>query len=108
MTLSSRPPAARSSARILAAQQSRPVESEPDRTPAQSRVLLLDIAHIGQHLVPADVEGAECHRPVAGGIQHGAIERELLGGPGQRRRHHELQLGPKQADPGRAGLLDMR
>ena len=92
----------------LAAQQARPVEAEPDRAPAQRRVLLLDVAHIGQHLVAADVEGAEGHRLVAGGVEHGAVERELLGGARERRRHHELQLGAEQADAGGAGLGDVR
>ena len=62
----------------LAAQQAGPVEAEPDRAPAQRRVLLLDVAHIGQHLVAADVERAERHRLAAGGVEHGAIERQLL------------------------------
>ena len=92
----------------LAAQQARPIEPEPDRAPAQRRILLLDIAHIGQHLVAADVERAEDHRPVAGGIEHGAVERELLGGTREAGRHHELQFGAEQPDAGRAGLLDVR
>ena len=62
----------------LAAQQAGPVEAEADRAPAERRVLLLDRAHIGQHLVAADIERAEGHRPVAGGVEHRAVERELL------------------------------
>ena len=92
----------------LAAQQAGPVEAEPDGAPAERRVLLLDVAHIGQHLVAADVERAEGHRLVAGGVEHRAVERELLGGAREGRRHHELQLGAEQADAGGAGLLDMR
>ena len=92
----------------LAAQQAGPVEPEPDRTPAQCRVLLLDVAHIGQHLVAADVEGAERHRLVAGGVEHGTVERELLGGARQARRHHELQFRSEQTDAGGAGLVDVR
>ena len=92
----------------LAAQQARPVEAEPDRAPAQRRVLLFDIAHVGQHLVAADIEGAEGHRLFAGGVEHGAIERKLLAGARQRIRHHELQFGAEQADAGGAGILDMR
>ena len=67
----------------LAAQQARPVEPEADRAPAERRVLLLDVAHVGQHLVAADIERAEGHRLVAGGVEHGAVERELLGGARQ-------------------------
>ena len=63
---------------------------------------------IGQHLVAADVERAEGHRPVAGGIEHGAVKRELLAGARQRGRDHELQFGAEQPDAGGAGLVDMR
>src|SRR5215471_229493 len=62
----------------LAAQQTGPVEAEPYRAPTERRVLLLLIAHVGKHLVAANVEGAERYRPVAGGVEDGAIERELL------------------------------
>ena len=88
----------------LAAQQARPVEAEADRAPAERRVLLLDVAHVGQHLVAADVERAEGHRLVAGGVEHRAIERQLLAGARKLRRHHELQFGAEQADAGGAGL----
>ncbi len=92
----------------LAAQQARAVETQSYGAPTERRVLLLDIAHVGQHLVAADVEGAERHRLVAGRIEHGAVERELLGRAGEGRRHHELQFGAEQPDAGGAGLLDMR
>ena len=68
----------------LAAQQAGPVEAEPDGAPAERRIFLLDVAQIGQHLVAADIEGAEGHRPLAGGIEHGAVKRELLAGARQR------------------------
>ena len=45
---------------------------------------------------------------LACGVEDGAIERELFGGAGKRRGHHELQFGAKQTDAGRAGLFDMR
>ena len=92
----------------LAAQQAGPVEAEADRAPAQRRVLLLDVAHVGQHLVAADIEGAEGHRHVAGGIEHRAVERVLLGGAREALGDHELQFGAEQADAGRAGLREMR
>ena len=68
----------------LAAQQPRPVEAEPDRTPAERGIFLGDRVHVGQGLVAADVEGAKRHRLVAGGVQHRAIERELLARARQR------------------------
>jgi hypothetical protein len=45
---------------------------------------------------------------VRNGIEHRAIERELLVGARQGIADHELQLGAEQADAGRAGVLDMR
>ncbi len=67
----------------LTTQQAWPVEAKPDGAPAERRVLLLDVAHIGQHLVAADIEGAEGYRLVAGCIEHRAVQRELLGGARQ-------------------------
>src|SRR5262245_27381858 len=64
----------------LAAQQARTVEPEPDRAPAERRILFFLVSHIRQHLVAADVERPECHGLVAGSIEYRAIERELLGG----------------------------
>ena len=66
------------------------------------------VAHIGQHLVAADIERAEGHRLVARGVEHRAVERELLADARQCGRDHELQFGAEQADAGGAGLLDMR
>ena len=54
----------------LRAQKPGPVEAEPDGAPAERRVFLFDIAHIGQHLVAADVERAEGHRAFARGVEH--------------------------------------
>ncbi len=70
----------------LAAQQAGAIEAKTDRAPAERRVLLDDGLHIGQRLVAADVEGAERHRLGAGGIEHRAIERQLLAGAGQALR----------------------
>ena len=64
--------------------------------------------HVGQHLVAADVERAEGHRPVAGRLEHGLVERVLLAGARELRGDHELQLGAEQPDAVGAGLLDMR
>ena len=108
MIFSARLPAARSSARSCV--RSRPGRSRPSRIARQpsAGIFLLDVAHVGQHLVAADVEGAEGHRLVAGGIEHGAVERVLLAGARKIRRHHELQFGAEQADAGGAGIGDMR
>jgi len=91
----------------LAAQQAGPVEPEPDRTPAERWVLFLDIAHVGQDLIAADIERAEYHRSAGGCVEHRAIEQLLLVNPRHRCRDHELQFGAKQPDARCTGLGDM-
>ncbi len=88
-------------------QQRRPVEPDAKRAPAERRVFLLQALHVGQKLVAADVEGAEGDRPVAGGVEDGAIELLLRAGPGKARGEHELQFGAEEADRLRAGLGEM-
>ena len=92
----------------LAAQQPGPVEPEPDRAPAERGIFLDHGLHIGQRLVATDVEGAECHWLGASGVQHRAIECELVAGARQALADHELQFGAEQADAGAAGIVDMR
>ena len=92
----------------LAAHQAGAVEAEPDRAPAERGVFLFQAAHIGQHLVAADIERAERDRLLAGGVEHGAVKRELFADARHRGRDHELQLGAEQSDARSAGILDMR
>ena len=92
----------------LRAQQRRPVEADADRPPAERRVLFLEALHIGQHLVAADVERAEGDRPLAGRVEHRAVERLLRREARKARGEHELQFGAEQADRLRAGLVEMR
>ena len=108
MIRSARPPPARRSARIWP--RNRPGRSSPSRIARQpSAGIFLDHGlHIGQRLVAADVEGAEGHRLRAGGIQHRAVQRELVAGARQALADHELQFGAEQADAGAAGVVDMR
>ena len=70
----------------------------------ERRVFLLDVTHVGQDLVAADIEGSEHHRLATRRVEHGTIERLLLAHPRHRRRYHELQLGAKEPDAGRTGL----
>ena len=42
------------------------------------------------------------------GVEHRAVERELLADARHVGRDHELQLGAEQADAGGAGLGEMR
>ena len=56
----------------------RPVEPDPDRAPAERRVRLVGALHVGQHLVRADVEGAEHHRLVARRVEDAGVERGEL------------------------------
>lgn len=106
MIFSARPPPARSSAN-LAAQQARPVQSEPDRAPAERGIFLDHGFHIGQRLVAADVERAEGDGLGAGGIEHGAVQRELVRGARQALADHEL-FGAEQSDAGVVGVVDVR
>src|SRR5690606_42009986 len=86
----------------LRAQPAGPVEGEPRRAPAQRRVLLLlgDL-ETGQHLVAADVDGAEGARLAARRVEHVAIEPLLRLGAREGGGDHELKLGAEQADAGR-------
>src|ERR1700729_294754 len=43
-----------------------------------------------------------------GGIQHRAVQRELIAGARQALTDHELQFGTKKPDAGAAGVVDMR
>ncbi len=52
----------------LQAQQGWPVQAQAHRAPAQGRVVLALGVQIGQHLVAAQVQGAEDHRHVAGAV----------------------------------------
>jgi hypothetical protein len=77
----------------LQPKQGGPIEPDADRAPTQRRVLLLHRAHIGQDLVPADIEGAKGDRLVADCREHGPVERLLLACRRHSLRDHELQLG---------------
>ena len=74
----------------LTAQQSRPVQPEPDRPPAERGIFLDHRLHIGQRLVTANVERPERHGLGAGGVQHGAVERQLVRTARQALADHEL------------------
>ena len=54
----------------LVAQQCRAIERDADRAPAERRIFLPLPARIGQHLVAAEIEGAEHHRLVAGRVEN--------------------------------------
>src|SRR3546814_12178799 len=72
-----------------------------DLAPAHCRIFirLVRLAQIGQRLVATDVERAEHHRPVAGRLQHIAIEPGLPLPAGKRCRDEELEFGPEKAEP---------
>src|SRR3546814_12156981 len=76
------------------------------RSPAHRRILLHRIlidVHIGERLVPADVDGAKDHRPIARRVEYVAIEALLPLALRQRRGDQELKLGAEQSDAARAG-----
>ena len=76
--------------------------------PAHRRVLLLLLAEVREHLVAADIERAEGDGPAVGRVEHLSIEALLLFKARKTRRHHELQLGPEEADAGGAQFLQAR
>ena len=67
-----------------------------------------DVLEIGQHLVAADVDGAEGDRLVARRIEHVAVEPLLRLGAREGGRDHELQLGAEEADAGGARFGKLR
>ena len=89
-------------------EQRRTVEPDAQRAPAERRIFLLDALHVRQELVAADVERAEGDRPVAGGVEDGAVELLLGAGPRKARGEHELQFGAEEADRLRPGFRQMR
>ena len=110
MTRNLRPAAARIPARAIAG-----VASPADR--ARCRIARQPIAgilvgggvvHIGQHLVAADIEGAERNRPPACLLQHALIKRDLLRHRRKSLAQHELQLGAEETDTPGGGLFEIR
>ena len=102
----SRPAAGAQQGAQLHAQQRRAVEPDADRAPAERRILLLDLRHIGQDLVGADVERAEGDRLARQRRRRRLVERRIARCMrGKLRGEHELQFGAEQADRVRAGLL---
>ena len=80
-------------------QHARLVQTDPDRPPAHGGVRLVIGLHVGQHLVRADVEGAERHRQALGGIHDAGIKHRKFAPLGHLVADQELQLGAKQPDP---------
>ena len=66
------------------------------------------MAQIRQHLVAADIDGAEHYRLVAGGIEYITVEPGLAFARRQRRRNQELELGAEQTDAISAGQTEVR
>ena len=109
ISFSSRPPAAFSSARTCV--RSRPGRSSVRRIARQPSAGFSSCdraLEIGQHLVAADIDGAEGHRLAARRFEHVAIEPLLRLGAREGRGDHELQFGAEQADAGRARLGKLR
>ena len=89
-------------------EQRRTVEPDAKSAPSERRVLLVYALHVGQELVAADVERAEGDRPLAGGVEDGAVKLLLRTWPGKARGEHELQFGAEEADRLRPGFRQMR
>src|SRR5205814_374481 len=79
-------------------QQCRALQRHANRAPAHRRIFLLGLAQIGQHLVGADVEGAEDDRLSLGLAQDGRIVPHLRAEAREVVGHHELQFSAVKAD----------
>ncbi len=95
-------------ARSCVRSKRRAVEAHADAAPAERRVVFRVLAHVGQHLVAADVERAEDDGLACCALDDGAIDLGLPVEPREGRRHHELKLGAEEADTFRARLLELR
>src|SRR5690606_38062762 len=81
----------------LRAQQSRTVERQADRTPAERRIFFLHgRTEVRENLVSTDIKRPESHRLVACRLDDRAIKTFLLLGTRECRGHHELKFGAKQ------------
>ena len=92
----------------LDAEQLRPIHRHADGTPAHGRIFFLGLTQIGQHLVAADVEGAEDHRPAGCFLDHSAVEIGLFVEPRKGIRQHELQFRAVEPDAVGAAFGEMR
>ena len=92
----------------LRAEHAGPVEADADSPPAQRRIFLVDLLHIGQHLVAADVESAKRHWPIRQAVQHRLVKGILLADARKMRSQHELDLGAEQANRQGTRFHDMR
>ena len=75
----------------LRAQEPGPVQPEADRAPTKCGILFFLLeAHVGQHLVTADVERAKSDLAILGCVEDLTIKPQLFGGTRQLGRDHEL------------------
>ena len=91
----------------LAPQHRRTVEADTDRPPTHRRIVVTEGPDIGQHLVSADIERAECHGPAVGNVEHAAVQPGLGIDVGKLRPHHERDLGAIKPNAVSSGLLEM-
>jgi hypothetical protein len=99
--------AGRSSAMRMARQPHR-ARPAGHAAPAHRRIFLGHVGQIGQHLVAADIERAEHHRPSGRLIDHPAIEIGLLRDRREGAADHEGQFGAVEADAVGAGRGQLR
>ncbi len=92
----------------LVSQQRGTIERDADGAPAQRGIFLPLPARVRQHLVATQIESAEHHRLVAGGVEYLFVERRLIGKARHGFADHELQFGAEQADAVGARLRQMR
>ncbi len=64
------------------------------------------MVEIGERLVAADIDGAEHHRTIAGGVEHVLVQPPLRLALRERRGDEELEFGAEQPDPVGAGQVE--
>ncbi len=74
------------------------VQGQAQPPPAQEGVVLPD-GQVGQELVAADVQGSDGDRVRREGLEHLAVDPDLLFLAGESVPGEEGELGPVQADP---------
>ena len=91
----------------LRTQKGWPVETDADGAPSKRRVFLLDLRHVRQNLVGADIEGAESNLLAINKFEGGPVKSLLFAHPWQSRRQHELDFGPEKPDRHSPSLRDV-
>ena len=85
----------------------RTLKTKPDGAAAQEGVFLLGQVQGGHQLVPAKIQGSDDHAVRSHGLCHVPVRLKLVLLSGKPGPVQVKKLGPEQADPFRAALVDL-